>query len=143
MTMYKNILVAYDGSEGAKIALNNSLVIAKALKAKLIALWVGGFRAYYHETVAEIDEENKAIENFSAKLKKELNSISKHEGIEIEYAHVQGNPAKLIAEYAEKNKADLIVIGCKGHSGLWGNDLGHVTDKVSENAKCNVLIARK
>jgi len=141
--MYKKILVAYDGSEGAKIALNNTLVIAKALKAKLIALWVGGFRAYYHETVAEVDEENRAIDSFSDKLKRELKCISKKEDFEIEYAHLQGNPAKLIVEYAEKNHVELIVMGCKGHSGLWGNDLGHVTDKVSENAKCNVLIARK
>ena len=141
--MYKNILVAYDGSEGAKRALNNSLTIAKALHAKLIALWVGGYRAYYHETVAEIDEENKSIENFSAKIRKELKTISHDEGIEIEYAHLQGNPAKLIVEYADQNHVDLIVMGCHGHSGLWGNDLGHVTDKVSDNAKCNVLIARK
>ena len=141
--MYKKILVAYDGSEGAKIALNNSLVMAKALKAKLIALWIGGFRAYYHETVAEVDEETRAIDSFSDKLRRELKCISKKEDIEIEYAHLQGNPAKLIVEYAEKNHVELIIMGCKGHSGLWGNDLGHVTDKVSENAKCNVLIARK
>ena len=141
--MYQNILVAYDGSEGAKKALNNSLVLAKALKAKLTALWVGGFRPYYHETVAEIDEENKAIDTFSSKLKREIKCKSQEEGYEIEYAHLQGNPAKLIVEFAEKNKMDLIVMGCGGHSGLWGNDLGHVTDKVSENAKCNVLIARK
>jgi len=141
--MYKKILVAYDGSEGAKIALTHSLVISKALKSRLIALWVGGFRAYYHETVAEVDEETRAIDSFSDKLKKELKCISKKEDFEIEYAHLQGNPAKLIADYAEKNHVELIVMGCKGHSGLWGNDLGHVTDKVSENAKCNVLIARK
>jgi nucleotide-binding universal stress UspA family protein len=141
--MYKKILVAYDGSEGAKTALNNTLVIAKAFKAKLVALWIGGFRAYYHETVAEVDEETRAIDSFSDKLRRELKCISKKEDIEIEYAHLQGNPAKLIVEYAEKNHVELIVMGCKGHSGLWGNDLGHVTDKVSENAKCNVLIARK
>ena len=141
--MYKTILVAYDGSEGAEKALTNAIEISKALQAKLIAIWIGGFRPYYHETVAEIDEENKAIDSFSAKLKKELKSISHEEGIEIEYAHLQGNPAKLIVEYAEKNRIDLIVMGCHGHSGLWGNDLGHVTDKVSENAKCNVLIARR
>jgi nucleotide-binding universal stress UspA family protein len=141
--MYKKILVAYDGSEGAKIALNNTLVIAKALKAKLIALCIGGFRAYYHETVAEVDEETRAIDSFSDKLRRELKCVSKKEDIEIEYAHLQGNPAKLIVEYAERNRVELIVMGCKGHSGLWGNDLGHVTDKVSENAKCNVLIARK
>jgi nucleotide-binding universal stress UspA family protein len=141
--MYENILVAYDGSEGAKKALNNALVLAKALKARLIALWIGGYRAYYHETVAEIDEETKAIETFSAKLKREIKCKSQEEGYEIEYAHLQGNPAKLIVEFAEKNNIDLIVIGSGGHSRLWGNDLGHVADKVSENAKCNVLIIRK
>jgi nucleotide-binding universal stress UspA family protein len=140
--MYNNVLVAFDGSEGAKKALKNAVALSKCLNAKLTALWVGGFRAYYHETVAEIDEEARAIDSFSSKLKKELNNISHAEGIEIEYAHLQGNPAKLIVEYAEKNHIDLIVMGCGGHSGLWGNDLGHVTDKVSENAKCNVLIAR-
>ena len=141
--MYKKILVAYDGSEGAKIALNSALVIAKALKAKLNALWIGGFRAYYHETVAEIDEEEKAIENFSTKLKREIRCLAQKESYEIKYTHMTGNPAKLISKFAATNHFDLIVLGCKGHSGLWGNDLGHVTDKVSENAKCNVLIARK
>ncbi|MCX7985592.1 MAG: universal stress protein [Bacteroidales bacterium] len=141
--MYKNILTAFDGSEGSQKALNNSIVLAKALKAKLTAIWVGGFRPYYHETVAEIDEENKAIDSFSAKLKKEIKEISGQVGYPIEYVHLQGNPAKIIVEFAEKNSFDLIVIGSGGHSGLWGNDLGHVTDKVSEKAKCNVLIVRK
>ena len=141
--MYKNILVAYDGSEGAKKALQNAIFLANAAGAKVTALWVGGFRPYYHETVAEIDEENKAIDQFAFKLKKELKAVSCQEKIDIEFAHLQGNPAKLIVQYAEKNKIDLVVIGCKGHSGIWGNDLGHVTDKVSENAKCNVLIIRK
>ena len=141
--MYKKILVAFDGSEGAKKALNSTLSIGKALKSEIIALWVGGYRAYYHETVAEIEEESKAIINFSEKLKKELNSISKKEEIEIKFAYLQGNPAKLIAQFAEKNEIDLIVLGCKGHSGLWGNLLGHTPDKISENAHCSVLIVRE
>ena len=141
--MYSKILVAYDGSEGARKALNSSIEIAKALKAALTAIWVGGFRPYYHETVAEIDEENKSIDSFSSRIKKELKHISQEVDYPIEYVHLQGNPAKLIVEYADENKVDLVVMGCGGHSGLWGNNLGHVTDKVSENAKCNVLIVRK
>lgn len=141
--MYKKVLVGYDGSVGAEKALINAIEISKAFQSKLVALWIGGFRPYYHETVAEIDEESKAVDSFSAKLKKKLKEKSHIEGIEIEYAHLQGNPAKLIVEYADKNQFDVIAMGCGGHSGLWGNDLGHVTDKVSENAKCNVLIVRK
>jgi nucleotide-binding universal stress UspA family protein len=141
--MYSHILVAYDGSEGAKKALNNGLELAKRMDVKLTALWVGGFKAYYHESVAEVEQEEKSVEAFSAKLKKELKEISHKTGVAVEYAYLQGNPAKLVVEFAAKNNVDLIVMGCSGHSRLWGNDLGHVTDKVSENAKCNVLIARK
>ena len=141
--MYNHILVAYDGSEGAKKALNNGLELAKRMEVKLCALWVGGFKAYYHESVAEVEQEEESIKAFSEKIRKELKEISHKTGVTIEYAYLQGNPAKLIVEYAAKNNVDLIVMGCAGHSRLWGNDLGHVTDKVSENAKCNVLIARK
>lgn len=141
--MYKKILVSYDGSEGAKKALINAIQIAKSFNAELTALWVGGFMPYYHETVAEIEEENKAIDSFSAKLKKEIKTKAQENNIGIEFIHLQGNPAKLIVEYSEKKSIDLIVIGCKGHSTIWGNDIGHVTDKVSEKAKCNVLIIRK
>lgn len=140
--MLKKILVGYDGSDGAEKALSNAVELAKLFQARLVALWVGGFKPYYHETVAEIEEENKSIESFSIKLKKKLKEKSSAEGVEIEFAHIQGNPAKLIVEFSEKNYFDLIVMGCGGHSELWGDGLGHVTDKVSENAKCNVLIVR-
>lgn len=141
--MFKKILVAYDGSDGAIVALNNGLELASNCQAEITALWVGGYRPYYHETVAEVQQEEKAIEAFSSKLRKELKEISQKTGVTIHFEHLQGNPAKLIVEFASKHNMDLIIMGCKGHSGLWGNDLGHVTDKVSENAKCNVLIARK
>jgi nucleotide-binding universal stress UspA family protein len=141
--MYKKILIAYDGSEGAGRAIKSAIELGHALQAEVTAIWVGGFRPYYHETVGEIEEENRAIDQFSSRIRKELKAISKENNLEITFVHLQGNPAKLIVEYAEENHVDLIVMGCKGHSGLWGNDLGHVTDKVSENARCNVLIVRK
>jgi nucleotide-binding universal stress UspA family protein len=109
----------------------------------LTAIWIGGYRSYYHETVAEIEEENKSILIYAAKINKELQNISKQENIEIDFVYLQGNPAKLIVEFAQNNHIDLLVIGCRGHSNLWGNSLGQVADKVSENAKCNVLIIRK
>jgi nucleotide-binding universal stress UspA family protein len=141
--MYNNILIAYDGSAGSKNALNHAISITKAFNSKLTAIWIGGYRSYYHETVAEIEEENKSILIYAAKINKELQNISKQENIEIDFVYLQGNPAKLIVEFAQNNHIDLLVIGCRGHSNLWGNSLGQVADKVSENAKCNVLIIRK
>ena len=140
--MYKKILVAYEGSNGSKKCLEFALSIAKNYKSELSALWIGGYKAYYHETAAEIEEENNAVSQFADKLRAEIKKISKQESYPINFCFLRGNPAKLILEYSEKNKIDLIVIGGKGYSGLWGNEIGHVTNKVCEKAKCNVLVIK-
>ena len=141
--MFKNILIAYDGSDGSKECLNAGTEISKGLNANLIALWVGGYKPYYHETKGEIDEEILAVEKFAQKLKQQIDEYNTTESMKIRFDYVIGNPAKEIVAYAKKNKADTIIIGYKGHSGLWENLLGHVADKVSENASCNVLIVKK
>jgi nucleotide-binding universal stress UspA family protein len=53
-----------------------------------------------------------------------------------------GDPASEIADLAKKDKADLIVIGTRGHSDLKGMFLGSVSRKVSNLAGVNVMIVR-
>ena len=50
----------------------------------------------------------------------------------------EGNAAQLLIE-ASKD-ADLVVVGSRGHGGFAGLLLGSVSAKVSEHAKCPVLI---
>ncbi|HUI65354.1 MAG TPA: universal stress protein [Bacteroidota bacterium] len=64
-------------------------------------------------------------------------------GVEVKADSLSGHPAKSIMSYAEKNDFDLIVLGNRGHSELWGRFLGHTADKISENAHCSVLIVRR
>jgi nucleotide-binding universal stress UspA family protein len=142
MHMYKKILVAYDGSEGSKKALDHALHLAKELGSQVSALWVRGSLPHYPETVDEVEEEKDAANSFLQKLTAELISISKEHGVEVFAESKVGHPAKTIVDYAREQRFDLIVLGHRGHSGLWGGFLGHTTDKVSENAHCSVLIVR-
>jgi nucleotide-binding universal stress UspA family protein len=141
--MYKKILVGYDGSEGSKLALSHAIYLAKELDTTLTGLWVRGSLPHYPETVDEVEEEKAAVDSFFQKLTKELLSSSDQYGIEIHCDSRSGHPAKTILTYAEDGKFDLIVLGNRGHSGLWGKFLGHTADKVSENAHCSVLIVRQ
>jgi nucleotide-binding universal stress UspA family protein len=50
--------------------------------------------------------------------------------------------ADSIVNYAENNKADLIVIGTKGRSGLNRFLLGSVASGVVTHASCPVLVTR-
>ena len=140
--MYKRILVGYDGSEGSKHALEHAIHLAKELGAGLTALWVRGSLPHYPETVDEVEEEKESATHFLQAITKDLIAYSKMHGVEIQAESKTGHPAKTIADYAKENNFDLIVLGHRGHSGLWGSLLGHTTDKVSENAHCSVLIVR-
>jgi nucleotide-binding universal stress UspA family protein len=140
--MYKKILVGYDGSDGSKQALVHAIYLAKENGAELNALWAHSSLPHYPETVDEVEEEREAASAFLQKLTKELVEYSKEYGYEIHADSKSGHAAKTIVDYAKQGNFDLIVVGHKGHSGLWGNLLGHTPDKVSENAHCSVLIVR-
>ena len=141
--MYKKILVAYDGSDGSKLAAHHAMQLAKELGAELWALWVRGSLPHYPETVDEVEEEKAAADTYLQRLTRELMTLSNEHGVEIHADSRSGHPAKTILSFAEEGKFDLVVLGNRGHSELWGRFLGHTADKISENAHCSVLIVRK
>ena len=140
--MYKKFLIAFDGSEGSKKALIQGIKLAKITGGELLALWVKGSLPHYPETIDEVEEEKEAANGFMEKIKEDITLIAKQENMQIDLMSRSGNPSKVIIDYAKENHIDLIIMGHRGHSGLWGNLLGHVTDKVSECAHCDVLIVR-
>lgn len=141
--MYKKILVGYDGSAGANTALRHTASLARDLGSEVWALWVKGALPHYPEMVDEVEAEREAAEAFFQKITEELRAFSALHGIEIRGEMRSGHPAQTLLRFAEEGRFDLIVLGHKGHSGLWGRFLGHTADKVSENAHCSVLIVRE
>lgn len=53
-----------------------------------------------------------------------------------------GNPAEEIIRVAERQRADLIVLGARGLTGLTRILLGSVSRKVARHASCSVLVVR-
>ncbi|HCG00302.1 MAG TPA: hypothetical protein DEV93_07125 [Chloroflexi bacterium] len=54
--MFKHILVAYDGSEGSKLALRRACALARELEANVCAISVEGRLPRYAATIGEVDE---------------------------------------------------------------------------------------
>ena len=54
-----------------------------------------------------------------------------------------GDPGTEIAEYAESQHADLIVISSHGYDGMKRMVLGSVTERVIRYASCAVLVLRR
>jgi nucleotide-binding universal stress UspA family protein len=53
-----------------------------------------------------------------------------------------GNPAEEIIRFARDQKADLIVMGSRGKSGLNRWDMGNVADKVMRAADVPVVLVK-
>ena len=63
-------------------------------------------------------------------------------GLEVETVAREGYPATVIEEEAERQKADLIVIGTRGLSGLKHLLLGSIAERVVQRAPCPVLTVK-
>jgi nucleotide-binding universal stress UspA family protein len=140
--MYKRLLVGCDGSEGSQLAALQAAILAKRLGAKLDALWVHGSLPHYPETIDEIEEDQESAHAFFENIKDRLRSVEIERDVAIQPEMRSGHPAQQIVEFACTHDTDLIVLGNRGHSRLWGELVGHTTDRVSEHAPCSVLIVR-
>jgi nucleotide-binding universal stress UspA family protein len=141
--LYKKILIATDGSEYTKNAVDYGIELAKNTEAKLHAIYVVDTAAF-----ASIPMD-AAWESMYELLRQEGDEATKYvadkaeaEGLEVERNTVEGHPADEIIKYAEKNSISLIIMGTLGKSGLDRFLLGSVAEKVVRTSKIPVLVVR-
>ena len=65
------------------------------------------------------------------------------EGIKAKRKVVGGIPTSAILEYAEENKADMIIVGSRGLSMVKGALLGSVSQHLVEYASCPVMVVKE
>lgn len=147
--MYRKILVPYDGSSFSERAVDHAVYLAKISGAEILLVNATVLPAliYSYEPAANaaINEAARLIVTSSKdaaikSLEATIQGISKA-GVPASYRHAVGDAAETILEIAEKEKADLIVMGSKGLHGLGKiKALGSVTRKVAERTACPILI---
>jgi len=141
--LYTKILIATDGSEYTKNAVDYGIDLAKNSGAKIITIYVVDTAAF-----ASIPMD-AAWESMYELLRQEGDVAMKYveekageEGLEVEANIIEGHPADEIIKYSEKNSISLIVLGTLGKSGLDRFLLGSVAEKVVRNSKIPVLVVR-
>jgi nucleotide-binding universal stress UspA family protein len=144
-SIFEKIMVATDGSESAKKAVDTAVGIAKECEKKLYAVHVISMEFLY-ETLPTDEELEEA---FQEKLMTEgkqatayVENVGKAANVEVESVILRGIPAEEIIGFAEKNDIDLIVIGTHGLTGIKRFLLGSVAEKVVRHATNSVLVVR-
>ncbi|MBI2211349.1 MAG: universal stress protein [Deltaproteobacteria bacterium] len=139
--MFNKILVAYDGSVGAKLALEKVTDLVKFASAELHLLAVGRIPEYA-ETVSETEEAREQAKSFYSKIMEEAVGHLQPRGLSTTVHIDFGKPGDVILRIAEDLGVGLIVLGTNPHSALRRRFLGATVDKVVDHAHCSVLVVR-
>ena len=80
----------------------------------------------------------------TAKVTTALKNLAEtHKAADAHLAVTIGTPGLEIADYAKREKADLIIIPSHGYHGLKRLFLGSVAERVLRHAPCRVLVLRR
>jgi nucleotide-binding universal stress UspA family protein len=145
--MYKNILIATDGSELAGKAVQHGLALAKAIAAQVTAVTVmKPFRVFTLEMSMVEDtsaEYQKRVQDQTAKTLKAVADQAKAAGVACDTVQVENeHPYQAIIDAAKSKGCDLIVMASHGRRGISALVLGSETVKVLTHSKIPVLVHR-
>jgi nucleotide-binding universal stress UspA family protein len=138
---FTNVLVAVDGSDGARKALDCALSICTSIGAQLTALAVEGKLPAYAGSLGEVDEVKREKDEYFTRVLDDARAEAERRGVDVRTELVAGHAAEVISHYAKAHGHDLIVVGHRGHF-LGDYLLGSTADRVAHHAHCPVMVVR-
>jgi nucleotide-binding universal stress UspA family protein len=135
--MFKSILVAWDGSEHAKLALAEAIDLARTQDARLTLLTVSAPPRAWPGYVPPISEAD--LESSAQQILDEGEALVP-EGIAVSGRTAIGYPGTELLKRATAANHDLIVMGSRGRGAIRSAFLGSVSHFVLNHAKVPVLI---
>jgi nucleotide-binding universal stress UspA family protein len=130
------ILLAYDGGEPAKRALETAVELARKFEATISVVSVVPF----HPGRMPVDPWDDEIVHRQAL--EEARSLLALQGIEAELLEPIGDPARTIERIAHDGEFDTVVIGSRGLGALSRFLQGSVSGHVATHAESTVVLAR-
>ncbi len=154
--MFNKILVAVTNNEIGQQVFEEALTLAGASNAELVLLHVispfdddylaaarlqtdEAYTNFHTHGVEYYVRQWEALKQEGIEFLTLLTNRAIAKNINAEFTQEVGDPSRLICETARTWKADLIVMGRRGRSGLSEFFLGSVSNYVLHHAPCSVL----
>lgn len=139
MKGYRKVLIALNGhrevlEQGVRLAQDEKAWITVV---KVIRPFDGGLNLTGIRNLEDV------LDDGSATAVADINRIAQREGALIKTRLEQGDVPQRIAEVAEEEKCDLIIMGSKKKKGFFSRLFGdHVVEKVIGYSGCPVLVVK-
>jgi nucleotide-binding universal stress UspA family protein len=146
--MYQKIMVPFDGSEMAECVLPHVEAIATGCQlpdvifarvVEPVYMPTGGVYIVRDEDLQQMYLGHKAE---AERYLQQLVSRLQYKGVNLRTEVIEGKATESLAEYAEKNDVDLIIIATHGRSGVSRWAWGSIADRILRSACVPVLMVR-
>jgi nucleotide-binding universal stress UspA family protein len=138
--MFRKILVAHDGSEGAQKAMTAAIDLARRSGAELYLISVIEELPKYAATIDEVEEvKAEAIRHYQA-IQEEACRQAEQGGVRAYDTVLPGHKVQTIVQHAEQGNFDLLVVGRRGHSARWLKYRGSTSSQIALYAPCTVMV---
>jgi nucleotide-binding universal stress UspA family protein len=139
----KTLLVPVDFSDVTPDLLATAAKMVKALAARVVLVHVvapepefigyePGPQSVRNSVARDMVQERRALHDAEAEL------VAK--GVEVTALTLQGYPVEKIVAEAERQSADMLIMGSHGHGALYQLLVGSVTEGVMRRVNCPVLV---
>jgi nucleotide-binding universal stress UspA family protein len=145
MNSFKRIVVATDGSEASLKAARMAIGVASRDGAELLVVHVVDDEVVKEFCRALGKNEKEARQTFADNGRKyvsEIEKLAQQNSVAVRGAVEHGAPHETILKLAEREKADLVVMGKIGRRGLRRALAGSVTRRVIDLAEIPVLVVK-
>jgi nucleotide-binding universal stress UspA family protein len=139
MKAIKRIVVPVDFTDFSRRAADYAVMLARRFRAKVVLVHViEPFTYDINESMWVVDH-YAALKAIGERLLAQQEKALTRKGVAVRTALLRGAPAFEIIDEARRRRADLIVMGTHGRTGLQHLVLGSVAERVVRLAACPVL----
>jgi len=136
---WKTIVLATDGSRYSSASTAKAISFAQSYGGELKVVSVATVpAAFYAEAPQAVDDLIRKAKGYVADVKKQAEAV----GVTAETFVGEAEAYEAITNLAKDQKADMIIIGSHGRTGLRRLLMGSVAEKVIGHAPCPVLVVK-
>jgi nucleotide-binding universal stress UspA family protein len=136
--MIQTIVVGVDGTEGGRRALEWTAARARELHADVIAVFAMPPASEFVMSIPPLPAD--AVHDLRGHFEHEWCRPLRDADVPYRSYVVEESAAHALVRFAEREGADLVVLGAHGHGGIADRLLGSVSYAVSHAAPCPVVI---
>jgi nucleotide-binding universal stress UspA family protein len=140
--MFDKILIANDGSDGARRALDAAIDLAVSFGSELHMISIEEALPQYARTLDDVNEEKEIEDSYFGQLGTQCQRLAALKGVKLEHTILAGHAVQTIIEFARARAFQLLVVGFHGHSAIYEHLWGGSSQNLTRMAPCSVLVVK-